>query len=310
MDHRQLRSFVVLAEELHFGRAALRLNIAQPALSLQIKALEQALQIALFNRDKRNVSLTFQGQQLVEEARLALTQYQAFIDRATSLRQGHRGQLKLGYVGTSILDPTITELVNHYQLNQPEIEIAIQEHNVPQQLKLLLNYQLDIAIVRAPAPLYPELEYLDVVTHPLVAVLPRQHPLAREKQLSLAQLRDEHFLIQDDPPGIGLGWSTIEACRRAGFTPKHIRFTRDVSAATGLVSMGMGITLAPQTQCAIALPGTRYCLLDDPQATTTLTLCWQRHVKNTILPGFIRRARERAVAGLCPSERHQYDEKK
>ncbi|MBJ3816090.1 LysR family transcriptional regulator [Shimwellia pseudoproteus] len=300
MDHRQLRSFVVLAEELHFGRAALRLNIAQPALSQQIKALERDLHIPLFSRDKRNVSLTFQGQQLVEEARLALTQYQAFITRANSLRQGHSGQLTLGYVGSSILDPAMTALINQYRHDKPHIEVAIAEHNVPDQLRLLLNYQLDIAILRGPAPLYPELEYLELAAHPLVAVLPRQHPLAGAPRIALAALRDERFLIQRDPPGIGLGWSIIDACRRAGFTPKDMHFTRDVSAATGLVAMGMGITLVPDTQRAIAIPEVCYCPLDDPLATTTLILSWQRHIKNNILPDFIRQARARAADNATP----------
>ena len=292
MDYRQLHSFVVLAEVLHFGKAALQLNIAQPALSQQIKALEQSLGIPLFTRDKRHVALTFEGQQLVEEARIAITHYEKFLENARSLRLGHKGQLKLGYVGSSILDPALALLINGYRKHKPDIDIVIEEHNVHEQLTLLLNYQLDIALVRSPVPQFPELEYLDVATRPLIAVLPRDHPACSGKKIDLSSLSDSPFLIQKDPAGVGLGWSALNACQQAGFVPQKIQFTRDVSVAIGLVSMGMGVTLVPETQRSVMIPDVNYCFLTDPGATTTLTLSWQRHLKNKALADFIRYARE------------------
>ena len=292
MDYRQLHAFVVLAEELHFGKAALRLGIAQPALSLQIKVLEQTLQIPLFTRDRRHVALTFEGQQLVEEARVAINHYDRFLENARSLRLGYKGQLKLGYVGSSILDPALTLLINGYRKQKPDIEIVIEEHNVHEQLTLLLNYQLDVALVRSPVPQYPELDYLDVATRPLIAVLPRNHPLGQEKKIALSALSSSPFLIQKDPPGVGLGWSAMNACQQAGFVPQKIQFTRDVSVAIGLVSMGMGVTLVPETQTSVMIPDVNYCFLNEPTATTTLTLSWQRHVKNKAVTDFIRYALE------------------
>jgi DNA-binding transcriptional LysR family regulator len=292
MDYRQLRSFVVLAEELHFGRAAARLNIAQPALSQHIKALEQTLEILLFTRDKRNVALTFEGELLVEEARTAILHYERFRDNARSLRQGFKGQLKLGYVGSSILDPALTLLINGYRQKKPDIEIVIEEHNVHEQLTLLLNNQLDIGLIRSPIPRYNELEYLDVATRPLIAVLPRHHPQAGTQKIALSSLSTEPFLIQKDPPGVGLGSSALTACEQAGFVPRQIQFTRDVSVAIGLVSMGLGVTLVPETQRSVMIPDVSYCLLSDASATTTLTLCWPRYNKNKALANFIRYAQE------------------
>lgn len=292
MDYRQLHSFVVLAEELHFGKAAARLSIAQPALSQHIKALEQALEIPLFTRDKRNVALTFEGELLVEEARTAILHYEKFRDNARSLRQGFKGQLKLGYVGSSILDPALTLLINGYRQKKPDIEIVIEEHNVHEQLTLLLNNQLDMALVRAPIPRYDELDYLNVATRPLIAVLPRHHAQASQQRIALSSLSGDPFLIQKDPPGVGLGWSALNACQQAGFVPREIQFTRDVSVAIGLVSMGMGVTLVPETQRSVMIPDVSYCLLNDASATTTLTLSWRRHVKNKALADFIRYAHE------------------
>ncbi|MBU9810779.1 LysR family transcriptional regulator [Rouxiella badensis] len=288
MDYRQLNSFVVLAEELHFGKAALRLNITQPALSQHVKALEKALQIPLFTRDRRHVALTYEGQQLVEEARIAINHRDKFLEGARALRQGFKGQLKLGYVGSSILDPALTLLINGYCKTKPDIDIVIEEHNVHDQLTLLLNNQLDIALVRSPVPYYPELDYLDIACRPLIAVLPGNHPLGCGQKISLAALSDCPFLIQKDPPGVGLGWSVINACQQAGFVPRKIQFTRDVSVAIGLVSMGMGVTLVPETQSSLMIPDVTYCFLSESNVTTTLTFSWQKHSKNKALIDFIR----------------------
>jgi DNA-binding transcriptional LysR family regulator len=292
MDYRHLHAFVVLAEELHFGKAALRLNIAQPALSQYIKALEKELEFPLFTRDRRHVALTFEGEQLVEEARIASSHYVKFRDNARSLRLGYRGQIKLGYVGSSILDPALTLLINGYRKRKPDIDVVIEERNVHEQLTLLLTNQIDVALVRSPVPRYDHLEYLDLATRPLIAVLPRSHTLACQPRIALSQLATEPFLMQEDPPGVGLGWSALNACQQAGFVPQKIQPTRDVSVAIGLVSMGMGVTLVPETQRSVMIPDVSYCFLQDQHATSTLTMSWQREVKNKALHDFIQFARE------------------
>ncbi|MBP2198165.1 LysR substrate-binding domain-containing protein [Pantoea cypripedii] len=292
MDYRHLHAFVVLAEELHFGKAALRLNIAQPALSQYIKALEKELEFELFTRDRRHVALTFEGEQLVEEARIASSHYVKFRDNARSLRLGYRGQIKLGYVGSSILDPALTLLINGYRKRKPDIDIVIEERNVHEQLTLLLTNQIDVALVRSPVPRYDHLAYLDLATRPLIAVLPRSHALACQPRIALAQLATEPFLMQEDPPGVGLGWSALNACQQAGFVPQKIQPTRDVSVAIGLVSMGMGVTLVPETQRSVMIPDVSYCFLQDQHATSTLTMSWQQEIKNKALHDFIQFARE------------------
>ena len=292
MDYRHLHAFVVLAEELHFGKAALRLSIAQPALSQYIKALEKELEFELFTRDRRHVALTFEGEQLVEEARIASSHYVKFRDNARSLRLGYRGQIKLGYVGSSILDPALTLLINGYRKRKPDIDIVIEERNVHEQLTLLLTNQIDVALVRSPVPRYDHLEYLDLATRPLIAVLPRSHALAAQPRIALSQLATDPFLMQEDPPGVGLGWSALNACQQAGFVPQKIQPTRDVSVAIGLVSMGMGVTLVPETQRSVMIPDVSYCFLQDQHATSTLTMSWQREIKNKALHDFIQFARE------------------
>lgn len=295
MDYRLLHSFVVLAQELHFGRAAVKLHIAQPALSQHIKALEKALDLELFIRDRRNVALTYEGEQLLEQARITVNHYELFRKNARSLRHGSKGQITLGYVGSSILDPALGLLINGYRQAKPDIDFAIEEHNVNEQVSLLLNKQLDVALVRTPVPQYAELDYLNVTTRQLVAVLPQHHPLVAESRISLSQLRDEPFLVQQDPVGVGLGWSVLTACQTAGFTPHIAEHTRDVSVAVGLVSMGSGITLVPETHYSMMIPGVIYRSLKEKYATTTLTLSWLKDSHNKAVEGFINFAREMLV---------------
>lgn len=292
MDNRQLHSFVILAEELHFGKAALRLNIAQPALSQHIKALEQEWGVMLFLRNRRSVVLTHEGAQLLTDARLAVSHYEKIRETALSLRKGFKGRIRLGYVGSSIIDPILAMLISGYRKARPEIEIAIEEHDVNRQLTLLMSDELDIALVRSPVPRQAQLDYLDLTTRPLIAVLPHHHPQLHNTRISLSDLAEEPFLIQQDPPGVGLGWSTLSACLRAGFTPQKVQFTRDLSVAIGLVAIGMGVTLAPETQLSVRVPEVDYCHLDDPLATTTLTLSWQKHMHNSAVRDFIACARE------------------
>lgn len=240
MDYRQLHAFVVLAEELHFGQAALRLNVTQPALTQQIKNFENALGIMLFVRDRRHVSLTAEGLFLLDEARIILGHCDRFLESVNSLRRGHQGQLKVGYVGSSILDPALTLLIKNYRYKKPETDLIIEEHNAHDLLTLLLDKRLDIAFVRSPIPQYEQLEYMNIATRSLIAVLPRNHELGNRRKISLASLREEQFFVQKDPYGVGLGWSAVSACREAGFTPQKIQYTRDVSVAIGLVFNGHG----------------------------------------------------------------------
>ena len=298
MDFRYLNAFVVLTEELHFGKAALRLNITQPALSRQIRMLEEQLGMVLFTRDRRHVALTVEGTRLVEDARIAVSHHLKFLDRAQSLRKGFKGQLILGYVGSSILEPALTQFITGYRTTRPDVEIVIEEHNVHDQLTLLLDNQLDIGLLRSPVPRFASLNYLDLVTRPLIAAVPHTHPLAEAGTIALGMLSGETFMIQQDPPGVGLGWSALRACEQARFVPRKVYYTRDVSVAVGMVSMGIGVTLVPETQRSVIVPDVCYCLLHDPGATTTLTFCWPKSRKSRELREFVQ--------GLMPEKGTQF----
>ncbi|MBK1520796.1 LysR substrate-binding domain-containing protein [Enterobacter ludwigii] len=300
MDYRYLHAFVVLAGELHFGNAARRLHITQPALSRQIRVLEEQLGMPLFIRDRRHVSLSQAGRRLAEAARVSVSHYEKLMSRARSLREGFRGQLKLGYVGSAILDPALTCLTSGYRRTKPDVEIVIEEYNVSDQLTLLLDHELDAGLIRSPVPRYAGLNYLNIATRALIAAVPHSHPQAAIERISLASLAGDIFMIQQDPPGVGLGWSALHACEQASFVPQKIHFTRDVAVAIGMVSMGIGVTLVPETQRSVTLPNVCYCSLEDAGAVTTLTLCWPKSRKSRELVEFIRYIAPDVLAAMTP----------
>ncbi|EMH1277316.1 LysR family transcriptional regulator [Enterobacter hormaechei] len=300
MDYRYLHAFVVLAGELHFGNASRRLHITQPALSRQIRVLEEQLGMPLFIRDRRHVTLSQEGRRLAEAARVSVSHYEKLKARARSLREGYRGLLKLGYVGSAILDPALTCLTSGYRRTKPDVEIVIEEHNVSDQLTLLLDHELDVGLLRSPVPRYVSLNYLNIATRPLIAAVPHTHPQAAVESIALSSLAGDTFMVQQDPPGVGLGWSALHACNQARFIPQKIHYTRDVAVAIGMVSLGIGVTLVPETQRAVTLPNVCYCSLEDAGAVTTLTLCWPKSRKSRELVEFIRYITPEVFASMTP----------
>lgn len=294
-DIRQLYSFIALADEMHFGRAAANVHIAQPALSQHIKLLEQRLGLRLFERDRRHVALTPEGRVLLEKARDTIGRYEGLLQAAASLRSGADGAIRLGYVGSAIYDPALMALMRDYRQARPGIELAMEEHDVNRQLTLLQSGDLDAALVRTPVPQLPGLVYRQVVQRALIAVLPKDHALSGAGTLSLRQLAQEPFLIQNDPPGVGLAWSVLAACRRAGFTPHPLKATRDVAVTIGLVALGMGVALVPETQALARREDISYHPLDDPQAVSTLTLAYRQNTQQAAVKDLARFVLARAV---------------
>ncbi len=292
MEYRHIISFSVLAEELHFGISAQKLNITQPALSQYIKGMESELKIQLFKRTNRQVALTDEGRQLLEPVRLLIKNYKNVKDVARSLQAGEHGILKLGYVGSSITDPVLSVLIQGYKKEFGNVKLILEEHNVCDQIALLVDNLLDVAVVRMPISQHEHLKYCTISTCPLIAVLPEDHRLAQNGTIPLASLSSDPFFIQQDPPGVGLGWSTLDACFQAGFTPQGVKLTQDVSTAIGMVSMGMGVTLVPQTQSTVKIPNVTYCQLEGEPTLTTLSLVWSSRTKNKLVVDFIHFVKE------------------
>jgi DNA-binding transcriptional LysR family regulator len=275
MDLRRIRYFVVLSEELHFGRAALRLAMAQPPLSQQIRVLENELQARLFTRSNRRVELTVAGKALVPEARALLAQAERASMAPMRAQRGELGELRTGFTGSAAFSSVIPKLILAYRHRSPEVHLQLQELTTQQQLTAMLERRLEVAFVRGPkVPVLPStLQATHLFEDSLVAVLPSQHELvARGSTLRVSDLMDEAFVIYPRESGTAVYDQIIALCREAGFTPRITQEAREAPTIVGLVAAGLGVALVPACLRSINIQGVAYRLLREKGARSAMWL--------------------------------------
>ncbi|MBA8824094.1 DNA-binding transcriptional LysR family regulator [Saccharopolyspora lacisalsi] len=242
MDLRDVEAFIAVAEELHFGRAAARLHMAQPPLSNRISQLENELQFKLFQRNTRNVALTDGGARLLEPARRLLGQAAAVRDVAASIVSGDEGRVRIGFAGASSQRalPLLTRAVRE---THPGIELVLQSQTyVYTAFERLVAGDLDLAFVRTPVA-RPELRHRVVEVEQVLCALPDGHRLADEPSVRLEDLVDDEFASLPDDRGSKLQQTMYSMCLRAGFQPKIAQVAPDSSTVLALVAAGAGVTI-------------------------------------------------------------------
>lgn len=261
MDLRQLRYFNALAETLNFHRAAERLHISQPPLTVAIRKLEEDLGVALFERDPRGVRLTTAGLAAVAPAREALAAAEKVREAVRQGAAGLRGRLSIGFIGSAIGE-LLPRIVSPFRHAYPEVELALEEMNSVEIVRAIAARRLDVGLVRLPvmdsAPVA-----IDVIeSDELVAVLPDSDVLARRKTLDLGALADRSFIIYSP---VSVLHATIRlACHRAGFTPRVAQEAVQVQTILSLVEAGLGVALIPGRSARFAGVGVRIVTLSDP----------------------------------------------
>ncbi|MBA3408378.1 MAG: LysR family transcriptional regulator [Solirubrobacterales bacterium] len=274
MELRALRSFLAVAEELHFGRAAERVGVSQPSLSQHIARLEAELGTALFQRTSRRVRLTPAGAALVPGARRALIEVQRGARAARDAAGGSTGELVIGALG-SALNGMLPALVRVFTAQAPDVAIDIRQLDTAEQLAALQDRRLDVGFIRSAEPT-PGLVVTSVAEEPLVAVLPADHPLAAGATVALEALADQPFVLWPRQASVGFYDEVITACRHAGFSP-HIKFEgRGAETLLGLVAAGLGVSIQPEPYRNLARTGVAFRPLAAPAPTTTLQVAHRR----------------------------------
>ncbi|MCP1174242.1 LysR family transcriptional regulator [Ralstonia chuxiongensis] len=245
MDLKQLRYFVAVAEELHFGRAAQRLFISQPALSFDIRKFEDQLGVQLLARTNKSVALTNAGQVLLDEAR-KLLQQAAEVERITQ-RSAHglAGRLRVGFVN-SMLYRGLPRAVERFEADHPAVEIILREMNTGEQVQAIQRQQIDLGCAywgTFPA----EVVSTPIFSEPFVACLPAGHALARRKSLGLDALAQEPFILFPRTVSPHYHDLIIALCVDAGFSPVIRHEARLWQTVVTMVGFGMGVALAPKT---------------------------------------------------------------
>ncbi|MBI1290981.1 LysR family transcriptional regulator [bacterium] len=273
MELRQLRSFLALAEELHFGRAAQRLHITQPALSMQIAGLEEQLGTSLFDRSSRRIELTDAGRFLVGEAR-ALTQQVERIERTTRLAGATTpsGVLRLGYTPSVELQ-LLPLMLRACRERFPAIEFCLHTMPSPRQLIALQNDMIDLALVRLPIDLPANILSLTPVgKEPLVLAIPADHRLATRRTVNLANLREEPVILFRREVAPDSHDRITAACREAGMNLRIAYEVEGLQAGLSLVCAGLGIAFVPASARTIPRHGVAFVPLRQPAIELELGL--------------------------------------
>jgi DNA-binding transcriptional LysR family regulator len=269
---RQVRYFVTLAEELHFGRAAARLHIAQPALSQQIQALERRLGFRLFDRDKRRVALTKAGQALLPIARQTAAQERRFVTEADRIGRGDAGTVRIAFVGSALYG-MLPDLLRRVRAAAPGIRLTVREMESDEQVQALRADEVDLGLVRPPL-LHDPLEVLRLAEEELVAAVPSDHPLARHAVIEPSSLAAEPFVLFRPEIGTGFWTTVVQVCAEAGFTPRIEHHAEHIHTMIALVASGLGVTMVPASLRSLALPGVRYLDLAPTSGRLGLAVAW------------------------------------
>ena len=299
MELRHLRYFIAVADELHFGRAADRVHVAQPAVSRQIRALEQEIGLSLFERDRRRVVLTAAGAAFQQEARSILGHVERAVVTAHRAARGELGSLRIGYV-PAVVHTGLPEIVRGFRKRFPHVDVRLQEMNPAMQVEALLAVRVDVGFVRGPIG-EPGLSSTTVLKEPLVAVLPSGHRLGSHKRLALAMLAKEPFVFQARSRGPGSHDHILAICRRAGFSPQIVQqgsFTDLLS----LVASGAGVAIVPMSLRAIRRAGLLFRPLRE-RAMTQLDMVWRDDAALPVLREFLGQVRGLGARGIRPRTR-------
>ena len=289
MEFRHLRYFLVLAEELHFGRAARRLSISQPPLSLNIQQLEASIGTRLFTRNSKVVALTAAGLAFVPAARALMEQAAQAASHARDVGQGMAGSLAIGFSGT-MLYSGLPKILERFQAQHPLLRLTLKELSSSEQLIELTHDRLDLGFVhttRVP----PELSPILVSSQAFVCCLPAGHALARKRSLPLSALQGEPFAVVSRAVSPDYHDRILAICAEAGFSPE-IRFElRHWLSVVSLVSQGMGVALVPAALRKSALAGTAFVPLDVATTPYETHCLWKTSRENAALGAFVQAVR-------------------
>lgn len=275
MNLRQLRYFIVLADELHFRRAAERLNITQSPLTLAIQELERELGGRLFHRTQRRVELTEAGVAFRTGAREVLEKMQASLQMTRDLLSGESRRLRLGLTtGTGLL-PFVATTIQRFHIAHPDVRLILHELPVDQSTALQ-SREVDACLIRVPLTREPVRSgSIKLLRDRLVVAMHRDHPLHNRSALTVADLQDEPFIIHPKSPAAALREIILQLCARRSFSPRIVQETGDVATLLGLCAARQGIAIVPSELSRLDVPDVHFAVLADEDAATDIYLTFR-----------------------------------
>ena len=284
MELRHLRYFMAVAEGLSFRGAAEKLHLAQPALSAQIKSLEDELGVRLFERTTRSVNLTNAGRVLVEEARAVLKAAKRAENLTRHADRGVVGTLRVGIIAPSA-NAWLSSVLSLFRARHPGVELSFFDLPSIEQLDRLREHQLDVGFLRPPVGL-PQLEYQLVEQSPQVLAVPSGHRLAKKKDIEWADFHDEPMVVMHPNLQHGFYDAFFSHCARAGATPRVAQTANDVHTKMWLISAGLGLAPTTSTIAEVKRPGLSLRALPAGLPLVQTVMAWHRNDESPVLAHF------------------------
>jgi DNA-binding transcriptional LysR family regulator len=299
-DLRQLRHFIAVAGQLHFGRAAAALHISQPPLSRSIRDLEARLGVTLLARTRRKVELTPEGARFLEDASRLLAQLERAVLEVGSMAAGHGGKLRLGFVSLADFG-VLPALLKAYKSARPGVALALREMLSPDQATALAAGELDFGLLLPPVA-GADLEHVVIQRERFVAALPSRHRLARPGgrnagRLAVRDLASEGFVMAPRDIAPGLHDIVAALTGRAGFAPRVAQEAIQMQTVVSLVSSGLGVALVPASVANLGRRGVVYREIADAHPKLDLWLAWRRGALGVAAREFVQHARRLAPTG-------------
>ncbi|HEY5706761.1 MAG TPA: LysR family transcriptional regulator [Terrimicrobiaceae bacterium] len=288
---REIRSFVLLAQQLHFGRTARLLHLSQPALTKQIRRIEDDLGCSLFERGKHGTRLTSAGELFLEDARPLVSGFDRLIEGGRRLACGESGRLRIGF-GFHTFE-LVPRLIGRLRQTTPGVQISLRDMSTLEQTEALRSGRIDAGFVRAPVP--REFEAIPVIRDRLVLVSSSDSRLS--ENATLKDCAQEPFILISNERAPTFRRHVIELCAKFGFHPRVIQDTSEVTTSLALVQAGLGITLIPHSFAIAHIPGVRLHDLSDPAASWGVSAAWRRDDPNPVLKRFLELLRQEITSG-------------
>jgi len=288
MELREIRSFVVLAEQLHFGRTAQLLNLTQPALTRQMRRLEGELGGDLLFRGRHGASLTALGRTFLTKARVLLADAEDLLKTSHQLTQG--GRLRIGF-GFHTLD-IVPQAIVRLRKAVPEVTLSLKDMSTSEQIEELLSDRIDIGFIRSLK--VKSLETRPILQDRLVLAVSRSVSLPRSPSLDSVKAQPFVLISRDRSPT--LHRHALELCANQHFHPRIVQEASEVTTILALVRAGLGVSLIPESFARNRFPGVEFYRIADPHATWTVAAAWRKGDPNPLIARFMGLLSIKAVA--------------
>jgi DNA-binding transcriptional LysR family regulator len=288
MELRHLRYFIAVSEELHFGRAATRLHMAQPPLSQQIQQLEREMGVQLFARTKRSVELTEAGRVFQREVYSLFELLGNGLLKAQAAHRGEIGSLSVGFIGSATYE-VLPAVLRRFRESYPDVDLQLHEIKSEEQNRALLDRRINISLARFPKPT-PGLEFETFHKERLIAALPNKHPLNCKAELGLFELAKEPFILFPHQPSAHAR-HTLQCFANAGCSPNIVQTVGTMHTALGLVAAGVGVTVVPSSMENVARESIEFRELTEPVPWLEMVMGYRSDDHSSLLQHF------RSVAG-------------